>query len=111
MNSKFSFVFTLFMAVSLTAQTNSIIGFTHKNAIQQHKLEKQFDSYLKADNLRAWMKRLSARPHHLGSSYDKNNAEYMASKFKSWGYDTSVKTYYVLFPTPKTRVLEITSPK
>jgi len=111
MNLKISFILTLFLAVNLSAQKNSIIGFTPKNAVHQLKLEKQFDSYLKADNLRVWMKRLSARPHHVGSAYGKNNAEFMASKFKSWGYDTSIKTYYVLFPTPKTRVLEMTSPK
>jgi len=111
MNTKFLTVLTLFLSVSLSAQTNSIFGFTSKNVANQLKLEAQFDSYLKASNQRTLMKRLTARPHHLGSPYDKSNAKFMASKFKSWGYDTEIKTYYVLFPTPKTRLLEMTFPK
>ncbi|MFK5889604.1 MAG: transferrin receptor-like dimerization domain-containing protein [Flavobacteriaceae bacterium] len=110
MNLKIPFILTLFITVNLSAQTNSIIGFTPKNVANQLKLEAQFDSYLKADNLRTLMKRLSARPHHVGSAYDKKNAKFIASKFKSWGYDTSIKTYYVLFPTPKIRVLKMISP-
>ncbi|HEY4150060.1 MAG TPA: transferrin receptor-like dimerization domain-containing protein, partial [Chitinophagaceae bacterium] len=30
--------------------------------------------------------------------------------FKSWGYDASIETFYVLFPTPKERLLEMTGP-
>jgi N-acetylated-alpha-linked acidic dipeptidase len=65
---------------------------------------------LNRDNLRDWMHRLSARPHHLGSPYDKENAEFIAGLFRSWGYDTSIEEYRVLFPTPKKRRLEMTSP-
>ena len=57
------------------------------------------------------MKRLSARPHHLGSAYDKENAEFIASLFKSWGYDTNIEHFDVLFPTPKTRVVELIAPE
>ncbi|MCI0698589.1 M28 family metallopeptidase [candidate division KSB1 bacterium] len=73
-------------------------------------LEMQFDSHLNRDNLRNWMKRLSARPHHVGSPYGKENAEFMAAQFKSWGYETEIETFHVLFPTPKTRVLEMIAP-
>ncbi|MDP2058809.1 MAG: M28 family metallopeptidase [Flavobacteriaceae bacterium] len=57
------------------------------------------------------MKKLSAHPHHVGSPYDKENAEYMAGLFRSWGYETTIDIYHVLFPTPKVRLLEMTSPK
>ncbi len=77
---------------------------------QQRELEKQFDAAMKAENLRNWMKRLSARPHHVGSPYGKENAEFMAAQFKSWGYDTQIEEFHVLFPTPKTRVLEMLAP-
>ncbi|HZD30159.1 MAG TPA: M28 family metallopeptidase, partial [Candidatus Angelobacter sp.] len=56
------------------------------------------------------MQRLSARPHHVGSPYDKDNAEWMLAKFKSFGFDASIETFYVLFPTPKERKLEMLSP-
>ena len=51
-----------------------------------------------------WMHRLAARPHHVGSPYGKDNAEFIAALFKSWGYETAIEHYHVLFPTPKVRV-------
>jgi N-acetylated-alpha-linked acidic dipeptidase len=57
-----------------------------------------------------YMQRLSARPHHMGSAYDKDNAEWMLAKFKEWGWDVAIENYDVLFPTPKERLLEMTAP-
>ncbi|MEO6391697.1 MAG: M28 family metallopeptidase, partial [Pyrinomonadaceae bacterium] len=65
---------------------------------------------LKAENLRTMMKRLSARPHHVGSPYDKENAQFMRSQFQAWGYDAKLEEFRVLFPTPKARLLEMTAP-
>ncbi len=87
------------------------MGFSAENSAKQKALETKFDSYLKAENLRTWMKKLSARPHHVGSPYDKENAEFIAAQFKSWGFDTKIEQFDVLFPTPKTRVLEMTAPE
>src|SRR6202045_2670144 len=56
------------------------------------------------------MGRLSGRPHHGGSAYDKENAEWILSKFKQWGWDAKIETFTVLFPTPKERVLEMVEP-
>ncbi|HEY6953511.1 MAG TPA: transferrin receptor-like dimerization domain-containing protein [Bacteroidota bacterium] len=56
-------------------------------------------------------KRLSAHPHHVGSPYDKENAEWILSKFKEWGFDAKIETFDVLFPTPKERFLELVGPK
>ena len=56
------------------------------------------------------MKRLSGRPHHVGSPYDKDNAEWILARFKEWGLDAHIETFNVLFPTPKLRVLEMTEP-
>ncbi|HKS95326.1 MAG TPA: M28 family metallopeptidase, partial [Terriglobia bacterium] len=61
-------------------------------------------------NLRDDMQRLSARPHHVGSPYDKENAEWILSQFKSWGLDAHIETFYVLFPTPKERAVELVEP-
>jgi len=87
-----------------------LLGFSDERARAQRALEQRFDSLLKADDLREWMRRLSARPHHLGSPYDKENADLLASLFRSWGYDTRIEEFRVLFPTPKTRVLEMLEP-
>jgi N-acetylated-alpha-linked acidic dipeptidase len=87
------------------------MGFSAENSSKQADLEGKFDSYLKRENLREWMKRLSARPHHVGSPYGKENAEFMLSLFKSWGFDAQIEQFDVLFPTPKTRVLAMLAPE
>jgi N-acetylated-alpha-linked acidic dipeptidase len=89
------------------SQTKTIKGFTKESADAQLKAEQAFDSHLQAANLDQWMKRLAARPHHLGSVYGKQNAEFMRDLFRSWGYEAEIETYKVLFPTPKTRLLEM----
>lgn len=92
-------------SVSVNAQ--KVMGFTDANAVKQIDWEKQFDGQLKATDQDEWMKFLSSHPHHVGSPQDKANAEYMVSLFKQWGYQAEIANYYVLFPTPKTRVVEL----
>lgn len=94
----------------VTAQ-RKLIGFTEANSSTQLKWEKDFDSGLSTKNLDTWMQFLSSRPHHVGSVHDKANADYMANLFKSWGYETNIDVYYVLFPTPKFRQLELLGAK
>ncbi len=93
------------------AFAQSIEGFSEDGAAAELKLEKQFDELLKAENLDAWMQRLAARPHYVGTDYGRENAEWIAEQFKSWGYDTRIETYQILFPYPKVRLLELTAPR
>ena len=76
----------------------------------QRDWEKKFQEGIVAANIRENMRRLSARPHHVGSPYDKDNAEWMLARFKEWGFDAHIETFDVLFPTPKERVLEMIEP-
>jgi N-acetylated-alpha-linked acidic dipeptidase len=91
-----------------TVSAQSIIGFSKSAAEQQLQTEKKFDASLSTKSVDQFIKQLSAVPHHVGSPGDKANAEYILNKFKSWGYDGQIETFYVLFPTPKTRLLEMT---
>src|SRR5579862_2373396 len=106
------FSFTLSAAQNpATNQQRPLQGFDREGADRERALEKQFDSFLKKEEAREWMKRLSARPHHLGSPYGKENADFIAGLYRSWGYETEIERFDVLFPTPKTRILEMTSPE
>ena len=96
---------------SMPAGQTDLLGFTDSSSRGQRALESRFDSYLKAENLRERMKRMSARPHHVGSAYDKENAEFILSQFKLWGWDAQIEQFDVLFPTPKTRLVEMTVPE
>jgi N-acetylated-alpha-linked acidic dipeptidase len=112
---RFFLTLAAFLATTLFAQTPAadppMLGFSAASAAKERALEAQFDSSLKRDELRDWMKRLSARPHHLGSAYDHDNALFIAGLFKSWGYDTNIEEFRVLFPTPKRRVVELIAPE
>src|SRR5580765_2985419 len=94
--------------LALTAALTSLNGFTATNEAtmlgfardaeaKERTLESQFDTSIRRENLRDWMKRITARPHHLGSPYDKENAEFIAAQFRSWGYDTQIEEFQVLF--------------
>src|SRR2546430_14850746 len=61
-------------------------------------------------HMRDAMQRLSARPHHVGSPYDKDNAEWILQQFKSYGLDAHIENFDVLFPTPIERVVELIAP-
>ncbi len=104
-------LFVLFFAAQLsTAQTKKITGFYEKNIGSQLELESSFDKNLSRENIGETIKKLSAVPHHISSAGSKANAEYILSLYKKWGWDASIETFHVLFPTPKTRILEMISP-
>jgi N-acetylated-alpha-linked acidic dipeptidase len=106
-----SFILAGFGILAAGARADqSLLGFSEEHARDERALEQRFDAALRADDLREWMRRLSARPHNLGSPYGKENADFIASLFRSWGYDTRIEEFRVLFPTPKTRVLEMIEP-
>ncbi len=76
----------LTLAGMLTAQSPSSVhltGFSEPAASDQFARETQVDSSLDRNNLQTWMVRLSAKPHHIGSAADKENAELHRSKLIS----------------------------
>ena len=101
---------TLVTGLAVSAADKPLLGFLGDRGAEQRELEARFDSYLRSENLRDWMKRLSARPHHVGSPYGREIAEFLVSQFESWGYDTEIEEFHVLFPTPKMRLLEMIEP-
>ena len=103
------FIF-LFGLVSTGAQDEPMQGFTRASSAAERDWESKFQSLPSPDNQREYMRRLSARPHNVGSAYDKENAEWILSKFKEWGWDAKIETFEVLYPTPKERLLEMVAP-
>lgn len=107
-------LFTVFAVFCITLPNafaqSSIMGFTEEGSKAQLKLETDYDKLLKASNLDEWMKYLSAKPHHVGSPYDKEVVDFVAAQFKSWGYEVRIEKFNVLFPTPKLRLVEMIAP-
>jgi N-acetylated-alpha-linked acidic dipeptidase len=72
--------------------------------------EQKFRGIPDPEKLRGYMQRLSARPHHVGSPYDKDNAEWIVAQLRGWGLDARIENFDVLFPTPKERLIEMVEP-
>ena len=92
------------------AAEGPITGFPGDRTAAQRAVETRFDAALDPDDLRSWMQHLSSRPHHVGSPFGREVAEFIAAQFREWGYDTAIETYHVLFPTPRFRRLEMVAP-
>jgi N-acetylated-alpha-linked acidic dipeptidase len=89
---------------------DGLMGFDPDRAAAQRAREARFDALLDPQQMREWMRRLSARPHPVGSPFGKEVAEFVAAEFRSWGYETRIETFHVLFPTPLTRQLSMVAP-
>ncbi|MBZ5591851.1 MAG: M28 family peptidase [Acidobacteriia bacterium] len=98
------------LSASPAADAPSLQGFSSDSATSERAWEAKFKAVPSADRLREYMQRLSARPHHVGSPYDKDNAEWILAKFKEWGLDAQIENFDVLFPTPRERAVEMIEP-
>jgi len=100
----------LVAAVPASPPNDDPRGFGAEAAKVEREWEAKFRAIPSPDSLREYMRRLSARPHHVGSPYDHDNAEWILAKFKSFGLDAHIETFDVLFPTPKERAVELLEP-
>jgi N-acetylated-alpha-linked acidic dipeptidase len=98
--------------LTLSAQAPGVAlrGYSAESARTERDWEAKLRAIPSPANLREYMQRMTAHPHHVGSAFDKDNAEWILSKFKEFGLDAKIESYDVLFPTPKTRVLEMVEP-
>src|ERR1035441_3469858 len=84
-----------------SAEGAALRGYSSEGARAERAWEEKFRAIPDPAALREYMRRLSARPHHVGSAYDKENAEWILAHFKEWGLDAHIEQFDVLFPTPK----------
>src|SRR5580704_13278567 len=98
-------------ALAPAADAPALRGYSPESAHAEHDWEVMFRAIPSTQNLHDYLQRLSARPHHVGSAYDKDNAEWILGKFKEWGLDAHIETFEVLFPSPKNRTLELIAPE
>ena len=92
---------------NVVADDQPLAGYSAESSRAERQWEEKLRAIPSPENLRAYMQRLSARPHNVGTPYDKDNAEWIAAKFKEFGLDTHIESFDVLYPTPKERVVEL----
>src|ERR1700693_463187 len=66
-------------------------GFSPEADQAEQQWEEKFRAIPSPDNLRDSMKLLSAHPHHVGSPYNKQNADWLVAKFKESGWAGGVQ--------------------
>ena len=98
------------LALSPAAVDAPLRGFFPQSVQAERDIEARFKAMPDPARMREAMRRLSARPHHVGSPYDRTNAEWILNEFKSYGWDAHIENFDVLFPTPTERVVELLAP-
>src|ERR1700676_3908940 len=96
-----------YKVAKVSADDQPLAGYSSESSRVERQWEEKFREIPSPENLRAYMQHLSARPHNVGTAYDKENAEWIAAKFKDFGFDTHIEQFDVLYPTPKERVVEL----
>jgi N-acetylated-alpha-linked acidic dipeptidase len=89
----------------------AMLGFSATHALDEQELERRFDAGLSAADLREWLQTMASQPNQVGSPHDKANAEFMLQKFRDWGWDASIETFQVLYPTPRRVSLQLLTPR
>ena len=110
---KFIACFTLIATSAYGFDGNStapLRGYTAEHSAAEVTWEQKYRAIPEPSRVRDDMQHLSARPHHVGSPYDKENAEWLLAQLKSYGLDAKIEVFDTLFPTPKSRTLELLGP-
>ncbi len=95
------------MAWGAGASAEPVLGFTEKSSAAERALEARFDAGLSANAIRERLKSMASAPNQVGAPHNKENAEFVLSQFKAWGWDARIEEFDVLFPTPKDQSLEL----
>ncbi|MGI4758280.1 MAG: PA domain-containing protein, partial [Janthinobacterium lividum] len=98
-------------AVAQDAATRPLLGFTAQSAATERTWETKFRAIPDSKKISDNMHLLAGHPHNVGSEAQRKNAEWMVAQYKAWGWDAKLETFDVLYPTPKTRVLELLGSK
>ena len=100
----------LFFSVAQAQMQAPLRGYSADSSRTERDWEAKFQAIPDPAILRSSMERMSAHPHHVGSPYDKANADWLLAKMKEYGLDAHIESFDVLFPTPKERALEMVAP-
>jgi N-acetylated-alpha-linked acidic dipeptidase len=92
------------------AESPRLYGYSTASTATERGWEKRFQDGVQAKNVGEAIEKMSLYPHHVGSVYDKGNADWLRAKMKEFGFDAQIETFQVLFPTPKERIVEMLEP-
>jgi N-acetylated-alpha-linked acidic dipeptidase len=92
------------------ALIQAIRGFDPASQTREISWEQQARAIPDAARIGEFIKRLSNQPHLAGTPQSKQTAEAILAQLREYGLDAHIERFEALLPTPKVRILEITSP-
>ena len=95
------------LSASAIADESALFGYSAAASSEEKSWEEKFRAIPSPEALRSDMQHLSARPHNVGSPYDADNAKWLAAQFTSYGWQTHIEQFDVLFPTPRERLVQL----
>ncbi len=99
------------LAAGIAGQAaDSLTGFTAASSKAEQNWEQRFRNVPDPQRIHANMVQLAGHPHNVGSEAQRKNAEWLVARYKEWGWDAHIEQFDVLYPTPKTRVVELVEP-
>src|SRR6266850_2911546 len=87
--------------------SSRIRGFSAAASAAEIVREREFQAMPDAAIAEADFDVMTAEPHHTGSPYEIKLADYVAERFKAFGFDVSRDEYSVLLPWPGERRIDI----
>src|SRR5260370_7491522 len=85
----------------VSADEQPLAGYSAESSRAERQWEEKMRAIPDPEKIRGYMQRLSAYPHHVGSRYDKDNAEWLLARSKKFSLDAPFDPFNLLFPTPK----------
>ena len=99
------------ISLSTASEEPALRGFVDDEVASQLVWENRYRELPEPQNIRSYMQSISEEPHHAGGPGSKRVAEYILSKFESWGLTAWIEEYEALMPMPTERVLELLKPE
>ena len=89
-------------SLAVIQTTDSIRGFTAAAAARERSLENDLAARLNRDSVRTFFRHFTAEPHPAGSVRNKELADFIAARFRTYGLDdVRLHRYDVLLPLPR----------
>lgn len=101
-----SFRWFVVTTVSITAILSPITSVARPK-LSEAELETKFKNDISANNIGQYIQQLTAFPSPPGSKFSPISAKMTEDMFRSWGWQTHVETYSILYPKPLIRLVEL----
>jgi N-acetylated-alpha-linked acidic dipeptidase len=105
-------VLPLLLAATAPVPDGGLRGFPSVRAANRERVaEEALQRLASPERCRAHHRELTREPHTAGTPEGKRVADYVAARFREYGFDVEQETYDVLLSSPRSVTVELTAPE